>query len=89
MFLNEQLEFFKENIKTKLIMECCSCNNTYVEHFDIKEIEDYEKTKQEFAKKAYEKGWRYSVSTIFAGRRNKAIRCKSCHTNRNNKNYFD
>ena len=89
MLQSEQLDFFTENIKTKLTMECCSCNSSFIEHYDIDEVNDYVKVKKEFAKKAFEKGWRFSVSTVLIGKKKKAIRCHSCHINRNNKKYWD
>jgi hypothetical protein len=85
----EQMSFFRQNIKTKLTMECCSCNSSFIEHYDIDEVNDYGKVKKEFSMKAFEKGWRYSVSKFLIGKKKKAIRCHSCHVNRNNKKHWD
>jgi hypothetical protein len=80
------LEVFRDNIETEFKMECCTCNTSFIEYYSVGSIGNYEKTKTEFAKKAYREGWRYSSSTVF---QHTGIHCPTCHKNRNNKKHWD
>jgi hypothetical protein len=80
------LEVFRDNIETEFKMECCTCNTSFIEYYDVGCIDNYDKTKKEFSQKAYRAGWRYSNSTVF---QHKGIHCPTCHKHRNNKKHFD
>jgi len=83
---SRQLETFSDNVESELKMECCNCSDSFVENYGVGDVDDYEIIKKEFAKKAYEEGWRYSVSSVF---QHVGIHCPECHKYRNNKKHFE
>lgn len=80
-----QLDTFEKNIKTEFKMECATCNKTFEKQYDVGRINDYKVVAQEFAKKAYNDGWRESHSSVF---NHTAIHCPECHEHRNDKKHF-
>jgi hypothetical protein len=45
------LEVFRDNIETEFKMECCTCNTSFIEYYDVGCIDNYDKTKKNFLKK--------------------------------------
>lgn len=82
-----QLKSFGDNLKITLRLDCSLCTSeTFEREYEVGDVDDFEKTKNEFSNEAHKAGWRESESKVFG---QIGIHCKFCHANRNNRKYFN